>query len=160
MKRKIIPGTIVCLAMIVGMAAAPAQAAGKVGGIACDTTAQVVRSAGTQYRFTVTLPKNGALSYTAGNGKILGTFTAAKPTKNADGSVTYHLGFTCLREGNSAVYVRTGGKAVRLFPVHVLPDYKAIQKTVDEGHQPWRLNPAEVAAEFVADNRWRGKPIP
>lgn len=153
MKGKKIFGAIICLTLLGGMAAAPAQAAGKVGGIVSDTTARVVRSAGTQYRFTVTLPKNEAVSYTAGNGKILGTFAAAKPTKNANGTVTYHLGFICLSAGDSAVYVRIGGKAVRLFPVHVLPDYAAIQKAVDAGHQPWRLNPTEVAAQFVADNR-------
>lgn len=157
MSGKMILGGIACLALLGGILTAPAQAAGTVDGIVSDTTAPVARVMGQEYRFTVTLPQNAAASYTAGNGNILDTFMAAEPTRNRDGTTTFHYGFRCLTGGDTGVYVRTQGKTVRLFTVHVSPDYVAIQEAVDNGHQPWRLNPAEVAAECVAENKLQAK---
>ena len=155
-KNRIILGGIACLALF-GAVTAPALAAGTVDGVSSDTTGPVVRTVGGQYRFTVTPRKGAGVGYTAGNGDVLGTFAAGRPARNADGTTTYYYGFKCLSQGDTGVYVRTAGKTVRLFTVHVSPDYQAIQDAVDNGHQPWRLDPGEVGTECVAEHKLQAK---
>lgn len=159
-------GSIVCLAMLV-TPALPAAAAGTADGVRSDTKSPVSRAVGMRYCFTVTpQAKAASLGYTVGNGKILRTFTAAKPVQNADGTETFTLGFECLSPGETGVYITVNGKAVRLFSVTVTSaedatasqlTYEELQKEVDNGHQPWRLNPAEVASEFVMENNLAAK---
>ncbi len=156
--------SIVCAALLLAPAF-PAAAAGTAGGVRSDTTAPVSRAVGMRYCFTVNpQAKGAAVGYTVGNGKILRTFTAAKPVQNADGTETDTFGFECLSPGETGVYVTIGGKTVRLFSVTVTSEasasqltYAELQEEVDNGHQPWRLNPAEVASEFVMENNLAAK---
>ena len=155
-------GGIICAAMLAAPAL-PAAAAGTAGGVRSDTTSPVSRAVGMRYCFTVTPQAKGeSIGYSVGNGKILRTYTAAKPVRNADGTDTYTLGFECLSPGETGVYVTVDGKAVRLFSVTVTKaedvsasqlTYAELQQEVDNGHQPWRLNPAEVAADYLAENK-------
>lgn len=157
-------GSIVCAALLLAPAF-PAAAAGTAGEVRSDTTAPVSRAVGMRYCFTVTpQAKDAEVGYTVGNGKILRTFTAAKPVHNADGTETDTFGFECLSPGETGVYVTIGGKKVRLFSVTVTSEasasqltYAELQEEADNGHQPWRLNPAEVASEFVMENNLAAK---
>lgn len=163
--QKILSG-IICAAMLAAPAL-PAAAAGTAGGVRSDTTSPVSRSVGMRYCFTVTPQTKGeSIGYSVGNGKILRTYTAAKPVQNTDGTETYTLGFECLSPGETGVYVTVNGKAIRLFSVTVAKaedasasqlTYAELQKAVDNGHDPWRLNPAEVATEFVTENKLTAK---
>jgi hypothetical protein len=161
--RKIL-GSIICVALLAAPALS-AAAAGTAGGVRSDTTNPVSRAVGMRYCFTVTSqPKAGTIGYTVGNGTVLRTFTAAKPVQNADGTETDTFGFECLSPGETGVYVTVNGKTVRLFSVTVTKDasasqltYEELQKEVDNGHQPWRLNPAEVASQYVTENNLQAK---
>jgi hypothetical protein len=161
--RKIL-GSIVCVALLAAPAF-PAAAAGTAGGVRSDTTNPVSRAVGMRYCFTVTPQAKGeSIGYTVGNGKLLRTFTAAKTVRNADGTETYTLGFECLSPGETGVYVTVGGKTARLFSVTVTKDtsadqmtYAELQQAADNGHQPWRLNPAEVASQYVTENHLAAK---
>ena len=157
-------GSIVCAALLLAPAL-PASAAGTAGVVRSDTTAPVSRAVGMRYCFTVIPQAKGeSIGYTVGNGKILRTFTAAKPVQNADGTETYTLGFECLRPGETGVYVTVGGTTVRLFSVTVTQygtsdqmTYAELQEAEDNGHQPWRLFPNEVAADFLAEKKLSAK---
>lgn len=161
--RKILGG-IVCFALLV-TPALPAAAAGTAGGVLSDTTSPVSRAVGMRYGFTVTtLEKGAAVGYTVGNGKVLRTFASAKPVYNTKGTETYTFGFECLSPGETGVYVTVNGKAVRLFSVTVTQygtsdqlTYAELQEAEDNGHQPWRLFPDQVAADFLVENKLTAK---
>lgn len=78
---------------------------------------------GTKLRFqTPALKKDDELCYTAGNGEVLQTFVAEKPVQNADGTVSYNLGFVCCKEGETGIYINLNGKPFMLYSIQVVDD--------------------------------------
>lgn len=111
---------LTCAALLFSFAAVPSHAAGMVDNIESDTTDKTLFSVGEKYCFLIT-PKNKSakVNYTVGNGKVLETFVAGKPTKNADGTTTYLFGFTCVGKGETGIYMTIDGKVSKIFSAYV-----------------------------------------
>lgn len=79
---------LICAALLfsfVSFVAVPSYAAGMVDNVESDTTSRTLFSVGEKYCFLITPKiKSTKVSYAVGNGKVLKTFVAGKPTKNAD----------------------------------------------------------------------------
>ena len=119
---KMILGGIVCLSLLV-TPALPASAAGSYTFRHTEQIGYRVVPVGTRLRFqTAPLKKGEALCYTAGNRKTLKTFVSGKPVQNADGTVSYNLGFTCAAPGETGLYIHKNGKPFQIGTVKVVND--------------------------------------
>jgi hypothetical protein len=123
---KRIIGVLLGIFLTVGVCTSSVSAAGKVGDFYSDTTADIQRVVGDKYLFSASGLSEGD-TYTVGNGKVLSTYTVEGSTtalgydagqKNPN-VFSYVFGFHCIGKGETGIYIRHNGKAVRLFKVKV-----------------------------------------
>ncbi|MDD4807797.1 MAG: hypothetical protein PHU30_04795 [Oscillospiraceae bacterium] len=114
---------LICAALLfsfVSFVAVPSYAAGMVDNVESDTTSRTLFSVGEKYCFLITPKiKSTKVSYAVGNEKVLKTFVAGKPTKNADGTTTYLFGFSCVEKGETGIYMTSNGKISKIFSAYV-----------------------------------------
>ncbi len=79
-----------------------------------DTTGSVHTKVGSSYFALVTLPQGTSAAYTCGSGSVLATL--AKPlVRNADGTVSWLVGYRAKKAGQAGLYLTVGGLAYRLY---------------------------------------------
>ena len=119
-RDKAIRGILTCAVLLFSMASMSSCAAGTVDNIVSDTTDRTLFSVGEKYCFLITpKDKDAEIDYTVGNGKVLETFVAGKPTKNADGTTTYVLGFMCIGKGETGIYITANNQTSKIFTAYV-----------------------------------------
>ena len=142
---KAIGKILTCAGLLFGMAAMPAHAAGMVGNLESDTTDRTLFSVGEKYCFLIT-PKDKAAKpdYTVGNGKVLETFVAGAPVKNADGTTTYVFGFTCTGKGETGIYMTVDGQTLKIFTAYVGDTIQEILSKVEASGYTVSLSSEEM----------------
>lgn len=116
---------VLSLALLAGLPAFPSYAVDNT--FRCGTrfysTIHLSIPDGARIQFqTPPLKKGQKLCYTAGNGQVLHTFVAGKPTQNSDGTIIYNLGYVCCQAGETGAYINLNGKLFMLYSVQVVDD--------------------------------------
>jgi hypothetical protein len=123
-----------------------------------ETTLEWKVPVGTTLRFqTPPLKRGSRLCYTAGNGEILSTFLAGEPIPNAGGTLSYNLGFSCLKAGESGLYINRNGMTFPVARVQVVNDKEKdgfpLSTTFERIFANWKVEKISVRNESTEQVR-------